>query len=308
MKKILFLFIVSPCFLFSQGIVSEEIDLKNGEILLPGTLTYTKGLKNQALLIFVHGSGNVDRNGNQPGTAAQAGYIKTLSDSLSSNGLAFFRYDKRTATAQNLSKLENIVFADFVLDLKIVIDHFKTDDRFSSIHLIGHSQGSLTAMLGITKSVTSYISVAGASETIDQMITRQVTAQNPEMGKVVAAHFSELIETNTIANVDPLLAGMFAPQNQPFFKSWIQEDPQEAIKNVTIPTLIINGDADLQVTPEDAKALKTALPAAVLKIIPNMNHVLKEVQSQEENQKAYINPNVPLSSQLVAHILDFIKS
>ena len=39
----------------------EEINLNNGVIQLPGTLTYT--YDKSPLIIWVHGSGGVDRNG-----------------------------------------------------------------------------------------------------------------------------------------------------------------------------------------------------------------------------------------------------
>ena len=58
------LFIGSIC--FGQKIKSEEILIKNDSIELPGTLTYLK--ENTPLIIWVHGSGNVDRNGNQKPT------------------------------------------------------------------------------------------------------------------------------------------------------------------------------------------------------------------------------------------------
>ena len=82
---------------FSQSdITSEEFLLKNDSIQLPGTLSYNKTIKQQPLVIFIHGSGNVDRNGNQAGMA-NANYIKQLSEKLNTNGIAFYRYYKRTS-------------------------------------------------------------------------------------------------------------------------------------------------------------------------------------------------------------------
>lgn len=82
-------------------IESEEIVIKNGEIELPGTLTFTK--EKSPLIIWVHGSGNVDRNGNQAGTPVKANYIKEFRDSVNKKNIAFFSYDKRTANKKKLS-------------------------------------------------------------------------------------------------------------------------------------------------------------------------------------------------------------
>ena len=95
---LLFVSFISFC---QSQITSEEIIIYNDSIELPGTLTYTKSVKKQALLIWVHGSGNVDRNGNQSGVNVQANYIKQFRDSVNKNDIAFFSYDKRTANPKN---------------------------------------------------------------------------------------------------------------------------------------------------------------------------------------------------------------
>ena len=56
---------------------SEDIAVSNDGIQIPGTLTYNASLKQQPLAIFVHGSGDIDRNGNQKFINTNANYIKT---------------------------------------------------------------------------------------------------------------------------------------------------------------------------------------------------------------------------------------
>ncbi len=53
-------------------------------------------------------------------------------------------------------------------------------------------------------------------------------------------------------------------------------DPANEIAKLKIPTLIIQGTTDLQVSVDDAKLLLDAKPASKLVIIENMNHFLKE--------------------------------
>ena len=143
MKKVIFLgLLVLFSKTISQEIKTEQVFLKNGAIQLPGELTYPDANAAMPLVLFIHGSGNVDRNGNQE-PIIKANYIKQLAEGLNAKGVAFYRYDKRTATKENLSLLKNVVFEDLVADAKIAINHLATDQRFSSIHLIGHSQGSL---------------------------------------------------------------------------------------------------------------------------------------------------------------------
>lgn len=296
----LYIFLLVCSITFGQSkITSEEILIKNGEIELPGTLTYTKA--KSPLVIWVHGSGGVDRNGNQPQ------YIKQFGDEINKENIAFFTYDKRTANRNNIASLKKgVLIKDFVSDIKRVVNHFKNDKRFSKIILAGHSQGSLIAMMAL-QNVDKYISIAGAGETIDKTLIRQVTAQSTEFGKLTEKYFKELKETGEIKDVNPNLLSLFAKPNQPFFASWVALNPIEEIKKVNIPTLIINGTKDFQVKVEDAKALHKAKPSAKLVIIENMNHVLKNIEKDADNMKSYTTPDFPISTKLTTTVVAFIK-
>jgi fermentation-respiration switch protein FrsA (DUF1100 family) len=106
-----------------------------------------------------------------------------------------------------------------------------------------------------------------------------------------------------------MLAALFRESVQPYMISWIKYNPQNEIKKMQIPVLIINGDKDLQVTVADAQALKQAKPEAKLEIITNMNHVFKEIKGDEaENKAAYTNPDLPVAEGLTTAINLFIKS
>ncbi|MEQ6124782.1 alpha/beta hydrolase [Pseudotenacibaculum sp. MALMAid0570] len=283
---------------------SEDFLIKNGDIELPGTLTYTEKAKD--LVIWVHGSGDVDRNGNQRSANIKANYIKQLRDELNKNDIAFFSYDKRTANPKNAAFLKDIVFDNLVDDAKKVVSHLKDKYEYKSITLVGHSQGSLVAMLA-KEGVNKYISLAGPAESIDQAIVRQVTNQNAEIGKKASEHFKELKETGDVKNVNPYLTSIFAKQNFPFIRNWMSYNPTEEIKKVTIPTLIINGDKDIQVTVDDAKALHESNSNARLVIIENMNHVLKIIEKDSDNLPSYYSPDFKLSDKLVKTITEFVK-
>lgn len=311
MKNLFVLFLIlNVSWIFSQNsIVSEEILIMNDSIQLPGTLTFDSSLETQPLIIFVHGSGNVDRNGNQVGLPAKASYIQQLSDSLVPKGIAFYRYDKRTATMANLKfVMQSISLDDFVQDLRLTIDKFKNDKRFSSIILLGHSQGSLVAMLASKSDVDKYISLAGPSLSIDTTILNQLKNMYPDLVEPATRYFQELRETGSIKEIkEPTLQQIFPKPNQAFYASWIKYDPISEIKKVTIPILILNGTKDLQVTVEDAKNLHDAQPNSKLVLIENMNHMLKNIDKDEDNLTSYSTPDFPLSKELVTDVETFIK-
>ena len=310
MKLLIYIFIfISFNISYSQtNIISEEILLMNDSIKLPGTLSYNKDLKSQPLVIFIHGSGNVDRNGNQDGVNIKANYIKQLADSLNIRGIAFYRYDKRSASKENLKfMMDDLDFYRFVDDANLAVANFKNDNRFNSITLIGHSQGSLVAMLASQEDVDRYVSIAGVSDDMGNFIINSYKVYSEEMGNMAKEHITELKETGTIKTVNPALAHLFSKPNQPFFITWMAYNPSVEIKKLEIPVLIINGTKDLQVKVEEAEKLHEAKPNSELVIIENMNHVLKTIEKDEDNIKSYYSPDFPLSEELINSIDTFIK-
>jgi pimeloyl-ACP methyl ester carboxylesterase len=278
---------------FAQ-VKSEEITIHNQAIELPGTLTYPQ--EKAPLIIWVHGSGSVDRNGNKPN------YIQQFREAVNKEKIAFFSFDKRTANKNNSEYLKDTKFSDLALDVDVIVNHFKKDKRFTKITLIGHSQGSLIAMLA-SKNIDKYISLAGAGETI----VKQIGKNNPTLGEAAQKQFDTLKAKGKIETVNPFLMSIFAKQNQEFLYDWMQINPTEEIKKITIPTLIINGDKDIQVKIEDAKNLKNAKPNAELVIIKNMNHVFKNIEKEEDNIASYYSANFPLSEKLITTIVEFVK-
>lgn len=301
--KLLYIFLFISSIIFGQNIISEEIMIKNDSIKLPGTLSYAN--ENSPLIIWIHGSGNVDRNGNQ-GSIVKANYIQKFREAVNTNNIAFFSYDKRTANPKNFKFLKGILYEDLVNDAKKVVSHFKNDERFSEIILIGHSQGSLTAMLA-SEGTDKYISIAGPSTSIDKTIVAQISKQSKPLGESAKAHFKELLETGDIKQVNPFLVSVFAKQNLKFIASWARYNPSMEIQKIKTPILIINGDKDLQVKMNDAQKLHNANSASVLSIISKMNHVLVEIENDSDNLKSYYSADYKQSKKLITTIVNFIK-
>jgi len=89
----------------------------------------------------------------------------------------------------------------------------------------------------------------------------------------------------------------------------MQYDPQVEIAKLELPVLVVNGTTDIQVGVEHAERLLAASTNGQLVIIDRMNHVLKDAEAnRNENLKTYYNPDLPLSTELVPAIVDFIKS
>ena len=288
--------------LFAQETVqNESFELYNKEIQLLGQLDLPKDSNTFEVVLYVHGSGNIDRDGNQ-GQFIQPAYIKQLSAELNKRGIGVLRYDKRTANLNNREYLSGIQFTDYVDDLRIIIKAFDTDERISGIHLIGHSQGSLVAALALKESdlnIKSLISLCGPADGFGKVIVDQVSAQNEGLGKIAQNHVDELMATQQIKEVNPFLASVFKKENQSFFYSWMQYDPTEVIAQIEVPFLAIGGGYDSQVPLTDAEKLAQNTKNGMHIIIKNMNHVLKELDQESDNLKSYQNDDFQVHDELV---------
>jgi hypothetical protein len=91
-------------------------------------------------------------------------------------------------------------------------------------------------------------------------------------------------------------------------KSWLPLDPKKLVSELKCKILVLQGTKDLQIKEEDAQNIYKAAKKADLVIIKNMNHVLKEVVSdnKKDNADAYSNPALPLIGEFITSIVNFI--
>ncbi|MTE27271.1 alpha/beta hydrolase family protein [Winogradskyella ouciana] len=274
---------------------------------IDGTLLTPNDNKKPNLAIIIAGSGPTDRNGNQNFLKSNA--LKKLAESLTNNGIATFRYDKRIVKQIRQGKVDkDIMFDDFVNDASDVITYFKEQDAYSKIYVIGHSQGSLIGMLAAKEHADGFISLAGAGQNIGDVIVDQVTNMAPQLGEEAQKVVDKLKQGETTTDYPAALASVFNADVQPFMINWMEYNPAEIIQDLEIPILIVNGTKDLQVSEDEAQLLKEANEKAELKIIENMNHVLFEIEGDDlENSKSYNESFRPISSELIETITEFIK-
>lgn len=289
----------------SQEITYTQTDLPitkfiDGTLLIPNTETNT-------LAIIIAGSGPTDRDGNQ--NFLKTNNLKKLAVSLTNNGIATFRYDKRIVKQIRKGNVDpNIRFDDFVTDAVSVVNYFKKQNTYKKIYIIGHSQGSLIGMLASKENVDGFISLSGAGQTIDNVILEQIQKTAPMFTEDTKRVFSVLKEGKTTTDYPIALSSIFDIGIQPFIANWMSYNPQEELSKLTIPILILNGTKDLQVSINEAQLLKEASKSAEIKLIDKMNHVLHIIEGDEqENAKSYNNHSGIVSEELINTIVKFIK-
>ena len=306
--KFLVLFI-SLC--FSSSLLAQESSFTKQDISvnkhIDGTLLSPNNVKKPNLAIIIAGSGPTDRDGNQ--NFLKNNSLKKLAVNLTNNNIATYRYDKRIVKQLKSNNLDkNIIFDHFVTDAKSVIDYFKSTKNFNKIYVIGHSQGSLVGMLAAKDRADGFISLAGAGQSIDQVIIEQVNKTAPNFTEDTKRIFKTLKEGKTTTDYPMALSSIFNIEIQKFMINWMKYNPTEILSTLNIPILVINGTKDLQVSENEAKLLKEANKDATLKIIENMNHVLVTIEGDDlENSKSYAETQRPIAEGLIDTITNFIK-
>lgn len=265
MKKFLFLFFIGLTqFSFAQTkVVSNDIKVNK---FVEGTLVSPTSVNPSPLAIILNDAGAIDRNGNERTQTNDA--TKKLAQSLAQKGIATFRYDKRIFKAEKLKLRErDFRFDSFVEDAVASINYFKKKNKFSSIYIIGRGQGSLVGMLAAQELADGFISIGGVAKSIDQVIIDQIKSQAPGLSEDAVRAFAELKERGKVYHYNPALESMLRKDLQPFMASWMVYSPEEEIKKLDIPVLLLHGGKDLQASLNNFEQLKKAKPTATNQLL-----------------------------------------
>ena len=304
---------IAVCGIAAHAAIVDQpivLDTSTGQIAGSLVMPPAKGLVPVALIIA--GSGPTDRNGNSQGLPGANNSLMLLAQALGDAGFAVVRYDKRgigasIAAAKSESALR---FDSYVDDAAGWVAMLRRDARFSSVIVIGHSEGSLIGMVAAQKAgANGFVSIAGAGRRASDVLRTQFAGKlPPELAARNEAILSGLERGQTAAAVPKELAGLYRPSVQPYLVSWFQYVPAERIGALAVPVLIVQGTTDVQVAESEAQALKKARPQAQLLVVPGMNHVLKMVEGGiAEQLPSYSDPTLPLAPGLIAPLVTFMR-
>jgi uncharacterized protein len=290
-----------------------EVSVSAKDVTLSGTLFQPPGKAAPPVVLIIAGSGPTDRNGNSIALPGKNNSLLLLADSLARHGIASLRYDKRAVGKSIVPgmKEENITINNMMMDAVAMYDWLKTKG-YTNIYVAGHSEGSLIGMMiGGIRAIKGFISIAGAGRKAGDILKEQLQDQLTPVLKTEFDNAVDSLEKGlTVTKIDPSLASLLRPSVQPYMKSWLVLDPRQLISQLNCPVLVVQGTKDIQVKETDAQNLDKAAKKSLLIIIKNMNHVLKEVASdnRDDNIRMYSDPSVPVAGELVKAITSFINN
>lgn len=304
----------------SQPSVDEAVDLTTATLTLSGSLRLPSASGKVPVVLIIAGSGPTDRDGNSRMLPGNNNSYRLLADALAERGIASVRYDKR-AIGKSVAagiKEADLRFDMYVDDAAAWIAKLRSDPRFSTVSVIGHSEGSLIGMIAAKRAkADAFISVAGVAKPAGQVIRDQLRPQIGSMDALWQQNESILASLEAGKSVDPVpsplatipgLASLYRPSVQPYLISWFKYTPSSEIATLSVPMLILQGTTDIQVDSAEAQALKAAAPAATLVLVDGMNHVLKHVVDPSQQAASYSDPALPIVSDVPNAIATLIRS
>lgn len=289
----------------------ETLKTPTGEIY--GTLELPAARMLVPVVLIIAGSGPTDRDGNSPIIPGSNNSLKMLADGLAARGIASLRYDKRGISASRaaMTSESDIAFNHYIQDAGDWIRQLRSDKRFSTVSVVGHSEGSLIGMAAAREAgADAFVSLEGAGRKAQDIILEQVQGQlPPDLLAQTRRILDSLSIGSTPDSIPPVLHALFRPSVLPYLISWFKFDPAVEIGKLTIPVLIVQGTTDIQTSMTDAKALAAGNPKARFITIEGMNHILKEVSGDRMAQiPTYSDPTLPVVPKLIDDVATFVRA
>jgi dienelactone hydrolase len=281
----------TPAYVDPGKFEEKEITLGSEPWTLPGTLTLPKGVGPFSTVVLVHGSGPNDRDE----TIGPNKPFKDIAQGLASQGIAVLRYDKRTKVyAQKVMQTKDFTVKEETIDdAAAAVEFLRKQSQINParVFVLGHSLGGYLAprIAQADSNIAGMIIMAGATRPLEDLMmeqTRHILQSDGSLSAQDQLQISQLQQD--VKAVKALSAGksntegvLGAPASY-----WIDlknYHPAELARGLTMPLLIVQGERDYQVTPQDFGIWKKALAGRdniQLKSYADLNHLFISGEGQ----------------------------
>lgn len=288
-----------------------------------GTFTIPNKNASDTAVLFITGSGIQDRDeeifNHKP--------FLVISDFLTRNGYYTLRCDDYGFRGEDIS---NQTTLDIIEDINAQIDYLKNIKNIKKIVLLGHSEGGIVSQ-ALANKVNAIILLSSPSISGKEIYKKQVihlleNANVPEMtmslieneiDKATSALTNNLFtneEKKKIVfkylklsgNNDETAQAIYQTLSSPWYVTFLKLDPRNYIKQIKVPTLVLQGEKDTQVdSEENIKVFKELLKSENKIIVyPSYNHLLQKCKTGEVSE--YDQINTTIEENVLSDILNFL--
>ncbi|MFN5417128.1 MAG: alpha/beta hydrolase family protein [Flavobacteriia bacterium] len=323
----------------------KEVKFKNefSGIELSGTLTIPKKIGNFPAVILVSGSGPQNRNeellNHKP--------FLVLADYLTRKGIAVLRYDDR-GVGESGGKFEGATTADFAYDAQSAYIFLKSQKKINKnrIGIIGHSEGGMVApMVACADSTVKFIVLlAGPGIPISELMLKQtevtsrfagISEEEIAVSLELNKKFYEILNNEPVDSIAKLKIENIVQDHinsmpseigkqiedempqitqtmlSPWFRYFINFNPEHYLRQINCPVLAINGLKDCQVSAiENLAGIRKSVKETNNKnvytyLMPDLNHLMQHCETGSVNE--YIKIEETFSEEVMKIMADWIK-
>lgn len=242
---------------------------------LAGTLTLPRGASASnpvAAVITASGSGPQDRDeyigieGYRP--------FRQIADSLARHGIAVLRMDDR-GVGQSTGTHRGSTSSDFADDIRAGLAYLRRRPEIDArrLVLLGHSEGGIIMPLVATREPGLRAMVLLAPPAHGGRSILEFQLANLARGD---QRLTPAQRDSAIASIPTRIDSL--RDSDPWMKYFLEYDPIATLRQIKVPTLILMGGTDQQVTPDQAPKLVAALAAAgnpdvTARVFGQLNHL-----------------------------------
>ena len=302
----------------------SDVTIPAAGFTIAGTLTLPPGASGSAgrlrhpTVVLVAGSGPVDRDAFVAGIPI----FSQLAGVLAQRGFMVLRYDKR-GVGQSGGRTETATLQDYADDLIAIVRWLERRDDVDArkLSVAGHSEGGAIAMIaaGREKKIKSLVLLATPGTTGAEAILEQ-QAHQLDVLKISGAERDEKIALQkkiqqavlSGKGMDDLPPQIRRQADSAWFRSLLAFNPEEAMRRVKQPILIVQGDLDVQVPPHHADRLgelaRAREDAAAVEVVhvPGVNHLLVPATTGEVQEYQELTER-KISDHVATTIADWLK-
>ena len=305
--------------------IEREVIIQSGDIKLKGILCLPDGGGPFPVLLYVSGSGPIDRNENIPGLSLNNSRI--IAHHLAQQCIASLRYDKR-GVGDSGGDFYSARHSDLVDDAVACTQFLQqqTSIETARIFVAGHSEGSIIAAQVATRqqNIAGIILLSPLCDKMESILMKQAQhLKSMVMGrkgfKALPLKFMTFLFDPTKAQKK--LIKKIKESNKPFIRflglqkvpaNWFRElfsysvlDIEQKYRQSNVPALLIGGSKDFQCDPRDVVKIENIYGgSAEAHIVEDMSHLLRK----EEEKPSIFNYRVQLKQTIMPEVLELIDA
>jgi pimeloyl-ACP methyl ester carboxylesterase len=306
-------------------VISEDISWQIDDTVVTATITRPDDSSIHAAVVFVAGSGPTDRDWNSPLISGTNGSAKLLAEELAKSGFVTIRYDKRVTGPNAQANLPLLIgkisMESHVDELAGAVEQLLALPNVNpeKIFVLANSEGTIHALhyqLSRKPAFAGLILTGMPGRNMADLMRAQLAAQYEPLpdGPEIMAGYDKLMDDFLAGKpfeadpalpefINTLFQGFNATVNLPFTRQLFMLDPAPLLGQVTVPTIVVIGEKDIQADYQlDVAPLEDAATGHVnISFVhpENADHVLKFEPRPRENLTAADSLNYNASDRVL---------